>query len=101
MPVSREHFARLRHHDDNNVTDVGDLYLSDEVVDAWGQCLRLTGPRGEATGVHMWASSLVWKYLGYRVFAPVVEDVRRVVLRLQRDGVDLMAQRAWVLPRVP
>jgi len=48
----------------------------------------------------MWPSALVWKYFGYRELAPTFDDVRRPVLKLRRPGLDLLQQRAWILPRV-
>ena len=101
VPVSRSHFARLRHHNDPRVSSYQELYFSDELVDAWAQCLRRTEAQAAAgDGVFMWSSGSVYKFFGYRTQPPIVDGVRRVALRCQRDGIHLLRQRAWVLPRV-
>ena len=100
VPVSRLDFARLRHSDDTAISSYDALHLSDENVDAWGQCLRLMPPQAAREGVYMWPSGTVWKYMGYRAQPPTFNDVRRVALSLQASGLNLLQQRAWVLPRV-
>ena len=69
------------------------------LLDAWGQCLRLTSPSGEFERVYQWPSGIVLKLLDYRTLPATVGDVKRVALRLKGEHVDLLKQRAWVLPR--
>lgn len=100
VPVARKDFARLRHPGDASVISNDELYLSDDLVDAWAHCLRLTRP-AEGGGVYQWLTAAVRKYDDLRWGQPAaVNDVMRHVLGLKRLGLDLLQQRAWVLPRV-
>jgi hypothetical protein len=99
VPVARKDFARLRHPCDASVFTNDELYLSDDLVDAWAQCLVLTRPAGGG-GVYQWLTAPVRKFLDCHRLPAVVNDVMRHVLSLKRLGLDLLQQRAWVLPHV-
>ena len=97
VTVSREDFAVLRHQRD--VAMDGELYLKDNIVDAWGQCLRQT--EGGKHAVYFWPSTDVQIYMGYsQGHRPSVQNVARHARDRKRNGMDLLTMRAWVLPRV-
>ena len=99
VPVARKDFARLRHPGDASVLTTDELYLSDDLVDAWAQCLRLTRP-ARGGGVYQWLTAPVRKFLDCHRQPAAVNDVMRHVLSLKRLGLDVLQQRAWVLPHV-
>ena len=99
VPVARKDFSRLRHPGDKSVLTNDELYLSDDLIDAWAQCLRSTRP-DEGGGVYQWLTSPVRKFLDCHRQPAAVNDVMRHVLSLKRLGLDLLKQRAWVLPHV-
>ena len=99
--VPLTHLARLRRSDDSAVTSDESLNLSDLVVDAWATALRRTPAAADGEGgVHMWFSDQAWAFFDRRREPATVHDVQREVLRLRAEGVHLLRQRAWVLPRV-
>ena len=99
MGSSSTYRGTERHPGDKSVLTNDELYLSDDLIDAWAQCVRSTRP-AVGGGVYQWLTSPVRKFLDCHRQPAAVNDVMRHVLSLKRLGLDLLKQRAWVLPHV-
>jgi hypothetical protein len=97
VPLRRSDFARLRTSQQKSAQRLPDvaLYLNDEVINAWGGCVRLSGFK-----VHVFSTlvtSCLWQYHSKPT---TVEYLRRTLRKLNKVWPQgLLKLDAWVLPK--